>query len=423
MAFRVAETPPAPVIAKPSFRQRIFPISTSSGEIPAMDGLRAIALGLVFLYHAWGANPKGVVLPGNISPRFMSTFGQMGVLLFFVLSGFLLFQPYARAIISGTGLPATRTFYLRRALRILPAYWSAVILIAIIVDPTLWQPDRIWHIISHLTFLYTFHWDTLHSLNGVFWSLGIEMQFYIILPLLARLTVRIGRQVGGSSRAFALIFGLMLVLSLGWHYYFGNIAVLPGKPDYRFFYEQLPSLLIVFGVGMGCAWLHALSRHHNLNPARLVLPATLLGAVGLLLTVYATGIFGIPTFIDPAAKMGVQYRVGLDWDTIVALALGAVLLGVLFGVGGLRWLLSLWPLRVIALVSYSFYIWHNILITRIVPEIDARFNGIAYFGMLLAVCGLASLVVGLIYFHIFERPYLRRKKRMGTQTAATTPAP
>src|SRR5690348_11900504 len=93
--------------------------------LPALDGLRGLAIALVLWYHLM--DPR--VLLGKAAP--LPLYGLLGsgfsgVFLFFVLSGFLLFLPYARALLSGESWPAAREFYRRRALRILPAYYVSL---------------------------------------------------------------------------------------------------------------------------------------------------------------------------------------------------------------------------------------------------------------------------------------------------------
>lgn len=433
MASRVAETPPIAVLPAPSWWRRVvarvFPISNAPGEIPAMDGLRAIAISLVFFYHVRGAGDKFTLTWfGGIDATFITAFGQMGVLLFFVLSGFLLFTPYARAIVyDKPRLPSLLEFYRRRAMRILPAYWTSVILIAFLVNDGGWLwLKRLWHVISHLTFLYTFSPDTLHSLNGVFWSLGIEVQFYILMPFLAWAMLHLGRRIG-AGRAVAGVIGLILALSLVWRWWFAVVLdqqIINQPGDYRFWLDQLPSLLIIFALGMGCSYIWVATNKRDADRAasgtlrqgfqRAIL-ASFVGLLGLAAIVYSTAFGnGAASFYVMAGKRDMLNRVG--WDILVGFGWAAIVIAVLLGFGWLRRILSLWPLRALALVSYSFYIWHDIINSNLNAYIREQYGGAEPLPALLLVLFPLCFLFALGYFHLVELPYLRRKK-------PTPPAP
>src|SRR5260370_37999795 len=114
--------------------------STSDKQIPVLDGVRAIACLSVLIYHWSYAVGKQSIwkplhdihdVPGM--PAYFAAMlaygGDSGVILFFLLSGFLLFLPYAKALLFEGPWPGLRRFYLRRIFRILPGYYAAVFLI------------------------------------------------------------------------------------------------------------------------------------------------------------------------------------------------------------------------------------------------------------------------------------------------------
>ncbi|MCW3040659.1 MAG: acyltransferase 3, partial [Solirubrobacterales bacterium] len=106
-----------------------FPTSAPSGpsRLHALDGLRALAALSVVTYHAW-LYTKPRVSSGakrNTSDYWWHEL-RLGLVLFFVLSGFLLFTPWVRSVLDGTRSPSTRSYAIKRAGRILPAYWLAI---------------------------------------------------------------------------------------------------------------------------------------------------------------------------------------------------------------------------------------------------------------------------------------------------------
>jgi peptidoglycan/LPS O-acetylase OafA/YrhL len=148
-------------------------------HIPALDGLRGIAILLVLAFHT-------ELLP-TLKPLLRD--GWAGVDLFFVLSGFLI----TRILLTGRNSPRYFTnFYARRILRIWPVYFGILLFVfACEKFGLLWNPATVWGWICLLTFTQNFYigaygWDALPDWLGPTWSLGIEEQFYLIWPLLVR---------------------------------------------------------------------------------------------------------------------------------------------------------------------------------------------------------------------------------------------
>jgi len=143
--------------------------------LPELDGVRAFACLSVISYHVYYFFSKSHHLPvitdGIIAGIFNS--GWSGVSLFFVLSGFLLFLPYAKALLGDAQLPAARTFYLRRVLRIMPAYYVSLVLLILILNPEFLQLDHLLNLGLFVTFLMDAPLTYQH-INGPFWTLAVE---------------------------------------------------------------------------------------------------------------------------------------------------------------------------------------------------------------------------------------------------------
>lgn len=165
---------------------------------PALDTLRALAITLVFAYH------YRIFVSGEPSLGWTSVVGWVGVDLFFVLSGYLIGNQLFAALRRGEPL-SLKTFYARRALRTWPAFW--VVLAAYFLFPSVMggrPPPPLW---SFLTFTQNFGLQPGTAFSHA-WSLCIEEQFYLVLPLVVLAARRFGTH---RSQAWLLLAGLMMI--------------------------------------------------------------------------------------------------------------------------------------------------------------------------------------------------------------------
>ena len=218
--------------------------------ISGFGGLRAIAALTVVSYHV--ASWSGLTRGGWFAPIWWELKG--GVVIFFVISGALLYLPYARALRDGSGLPGWRRYARRRAVRILPAYWVA--LTALAVGPfhaAVFGPDA-WRYYS-LSQIYTSH-TRLGGL-GVAWSLCTEGTFYLVLPAFAWVAGRMGggRRGAGAARVQLAMIGAAGLGSLALR---GALTALPGTAaPVATLLVALPGALDWFAIGMALAVLRA----------------------------------------------------------------------------------------------------------------------------------------------------------------------
>jgi peptidoglycan/LPS O-acetylase OafA/YrhL len=182
-----------------------FGRTTSNGAfLPVIDGLRFVAIAWVFLYHGagyvvsviHGSNCKVYEVPFDITHATVSSYtrfasvGFFGVQLFFVLSGFILALPFARACLlpsSARRIPSIRAFYIRRITRLEPPYLINLFVCATLVFLI---KGRDFSDLTKSTLVSLFYGHSLimpgkELLNAVTWSLEIEVQFYLLVPLLA----------------------------------------------------------------------------------------------------------------------------------------------------------------------------------------------------------------------------------------------
>lgn len=389
------------------------------GHLPALDGLRGLAILLVLLDHVTLYTPW----PSGWPPLLVQIglFGWAGVQLFFILSGFLIFLPYAYSLVRQTSWPDPIAFYRRRARRILPVYGA--FLIAVGLPLTLaghLHPARLPAAI--VTALLLHNMDTaatnlVGQLNAPLWTLAIEWQFYLIMPWLARGIARLGAGRVGRlwhSLALVVLFGFgTSVLAMVVRHASGQAQPedAPGALGLvvRLLYGVQGRYLEEFALGMGLAILYVAI----IEPGRIPLPLRR-RIVGVCLM--AAGV-GLPLCHLWARAAG-QYDLGANWTRygvagwtwafagqwVVAacfcLLTAATLLSQV-SQGALARVLAAAPLRWLGTISYSVYVWH-LWVFRLIPP-----------GWMLLP---AVLLLGAASYYVIERPFLvsRRHAERGS---------
>ncbi len=205
------------------------------------ESLRAIAALSVLVFHTAGWSGVNLFTwYGAFTSKL-----HVGVTLFFLISGFLLYRPHAVEMLGGPAAPHAGDYALRRAFRILPAYWVALTVLG------LWPGlsgvfTKNWWVYYGLLQSYRQNWSMRGI--GVAWSLSVEMAFYVLLPLLAMALSRAGRRLDprGRMRLQLLAFAALGVGSLIFRAAIHS-AGLPGL------YTSLPANLLGFLAGMALA--------------------------------------------------------------------------------------------------------------------------------------------------------------------------
>lgn len=185
----------------------------SSGQrFPALDGLRGMAVLAVMLWHLALLCMEG---------RMTGAFGPVAVTIFFALSAFLLYYPVA------AGKPfRAGPYYLRRLLRIYPAYLLLAVPFAFLSMLRRGQVVSAPALLAHVTFMQTWLLQFFRSLDPPAWSLATEVQFYVLLPALIVLLARGGRAVLWVLLGLAVV---VQVVTTPWMAYWWNVpfAILP----------------------------------------------------------------------------------------------------------------------------------------------------------------------------------------------------
>ncbi|MGD0536468.1 MAG: acyltransferase [Verrucomicrobiota bacterium] len=172
-------------------------------HVSFLDSIRGFAVLAVFLYHCLGSafhqfhlpwaglvqDPRGA---GVFALLYPLTLGWGGVAVFFAVSGFCIHLSFARSRAGGHPM---MVFFVRRTFRIYPPYLAALLLFALAfpgIRLTFTKPDDTWQFFSHLFMVHNLDPATFFGINSAFWSLAVEVQLYLIYPVLLWLVARLG---------------------------------------------------------------------------------------------------------------------------------------------------------------------------------------------------------------------------------------
>lgn len=366
-------------------------------RFPLLDGMRAIAVLCIVAVHASGPSP--------VSSEWLTrliTHLNFGVTIFFLLSGFLLYRPFVAHRAGGPAAAGAGTFYKRRLLRIVPAYWLCLTILLIFSDRlSLSGPNLAAQYSLLQTMPFVGEGNCTEQLAGcpVFhtWSLAVEVTFYAALPLYVLLAERLarGRKMLEWVRLELVLLAALAVASVA----YGIAGEAPAPTTIMG--GTFIGFFLWFALGMGLALLSVASEGRTVRwvgwierrPAVPWLAAAALyaGLVALL---------PITAFVlDRGDRLISNVGFGL-----AALLL---LLPAVFGDdrGGLpRRFLANPVIAWIGLVSYGVFLWHIAVLIRINDE----FTDVSYPLMFLLVLGI-SLAIAAASYYLVERPILRLK--------------
>lgn len=372
------------------------PAPTVPSRLHALDGLRAIAALSVVVYHAWLYTlPVVTASARDAVGDYVLHELRLGLVLFFVLSGYLLYGPWVRSARTGGRRPSTRGYAIRRAARILPAYWVAIVGSIVLLWPHGDSPgvrlppaDGLWRF---GVFAQNFWTDTLLKLDAPTWTLAVEATFYLVLPLLGVLALVGRRRVGVIAAPllfFALGFAYNYILS-------GRSGVAPPLS------KVLPAYAPYFALGM----LAAVAAYGR-TFAR--------GAMWALIGAGCVLVIGDAVWAAEHATHGSTARSLRIWrDVPAAAGFALVMLGVGAAVQAPRLLLTRF-MTWVGELSYGVYLWHVPLLLVL------RANGLLplnVVGALLVVLPLTLLVASASWRWI-ERPAQDWSRRVAARGSA-----
>lgn len=392
--------------------------------IAALDGVRAIACLSIIEYHVHYLITRSFdVTPviGQLGNALLMV-GWSGVTLFFVLSGFLLFMPYANHLLFEQPRPSTRTFYLRRALRILPGYYLALLLLIILAHPHYFQWDHLGSLGLFLTLLMDAP-SSYQRINGPFWSLAVEWQYYLLLPVIAQGFSLVVRSAPSPlQRYWRVLIGLvgMILWGIGTRY-LGNYYTL--HPTETLFvprwllnvvllltYGSSGKYLEDFAIGMLCCTIYMFTRnttHGHTIRSYLTRYSTWLWGMGILVlcfmagwSAYVSQLIFLKPFIGAHSFLT---------EFGFALGFGLCLIAILFGPPGLKLVFEWQPLRWIGSISFSLYLWHLpiLLFFRDTVINQLTHSSPTTYLLYWACVSLVIIPFAYVLYRVVERPWMK----------------
>lgn len=374
----------------------------SADHAAAGDFLRVLCVGMIAWYHIWQQSWLSPTLElGGARLTLMPAVraGYMFVDLMLMLSGFLLYLPYANG-----KERAPLAFYRRRALRILPSYWLCLIVMlafALLAPDFKDGPGLARDLAAHLTFTHNLFYPSYVAtrLNVVLWTLAVEVQFYLLLPALAPAFRK------RPPACWLAMVGAALCFQRLWT---GQMA------DTTLFVNRLPNFLDVYANGMLAA--HVYAKLAKRKKRRGLIAA--LGTAACLL-----GLWGIwRLLVGQASVYGYDLlRQGQLDRRFLFSACGALFLaGGSLSYGAVRRFFSNRVLRFLSGVSFNFYIWHQWLAVklkewRIPPYLAAsdpnQAGEMPWQLHYTLICFAAALLAAVAATYLVEKPAARCGQR------------
>jgi peptidoglycan/LPS O-acetylase OafA/YrhL len=366
---------------------------TSSGElIPEIDGLRFLAITSVLLHHMMSIylhrsgrsaipvhSPAEWAAAGDHSWLVPLCYGgHFGVNLFFAISGFILALPFAKRSFGDRPAPSLKNYYLRRVTRIEPPYAICLILFFLYQ----WQSSHkdleflFPHLLASLFYAHGLIYGTHSAINGVAWSLEIEIQFYLLVPVLVLLF---------KLRNAAMRRGLLLALIAAGGWMSQHVIYPSGSTRLMLSLLNFAHYFLV-GFLLADLYLHGWFRPQRKSWLGDLL--TLLGSVGLVAVLSRYGQF--------------YYTLPL---LVLLLYLGCFLGKLSNALVRLRWIV------IVGGMCYTFYLYHVPIVSELLAKTTAlasatRPLGVDFLLQCLLVCPVVFLLCSW-WFVMTEKPFMR----------------
>lgn len=402
-------------------------MNVRADRFPLFDGLRAVAALSVVAFHAAFFARVGDPL------RPYTAHLDVGVTIFFLVSGFLLYRPFVRARMRDEPVPATGAYAWRRFLRIAPAYWVALTVVTLWLSlPDVFGPK------APIFYGFAQIYDPGTGLGGIAqaWTLCVEVTFYAFLPLWALALRRLPGRGNPDRVALQEAAGLALLFAISVAYKVWALRhTSPIALDSGPWLQPLPNFLDQFALGMGLAVLTVWSQSRGSRPEPRLLA-------------FLRRWPSVPFLVAIAAFWAVSTQIGLNGVLLPAdypprrflarhelysvIALGVVVPAVFAapGRGVAGRLLANRAVRWLGLVSFSIYLYHLAVVRQLDEWLDIGGSDELRMAVLFAIGTVCSAAIAAVSYYAVERPALSLKRLVrdraldsATPEALAEPAP
>lgn len=380
-------------------------------HIDVLDGVRAVSILIVVWFHFW---QQSWLMPivGDFNIDWLPRNGAILVDMMILLSGFCLFLPYAKEMVYGIKAPTVSCFYVKRAARIMPSYYASVFIILFCFALPLGQyatgTDMWKDLTPHLFFVHNFFEESYQwtKLNGALWTVAVEVQFYLLFPLLAR---------AFQKKPLLTYFFMIAVGLLSCHWISNHYDTL----NQGMYVNHTLTFTSVFANGMLGAWAYiSMTKNRPKNKAEQTL--------FFLLALGGMWLFKLMCQSRMSYSSATKWQI--DYRFLLSLLFLLILISVIMADRYFHWLLGNRLMKFLAGISFNLYIWHQYLCVKLkefrIPywEGDTPPNQLGdkvwqWKYLLLSIA--VSLVVAILMTYLVEKPlekailklYNKRKKQ------------
>lgn len=375
-------------------------------HIGVLDGIRAVAILIVVWFHFW---QQSWIMPvaGPVNLDWLPRNGAIMVDMMILLSGFCLFLPYAREMVYGERAAGTADFYVKRVARIAPSYYIAVavaLVIALIAGEYGNIGGMFGDLIPHIFFLH--NWfpaaSQMTHLNGVLWTVGVEVQFYLLFPLIVKY----------FKKNPMITYWAMVLVGLVSSWLIGhNFAVI----DQSYWLNNTFTFASVYANGILGAYVYvAMTKDRKRNRAE-----------GIFFTAAALACIWLYKIL---CQSRMSYISETKWQVDYRYLLSLVFL--VFTVSTVlsaRWFRAVWDnavMRFLAEISFNLYIWHQYISVKLKDFHIPRYEGdvppnmvgdTAWQWQYFIVCIVLSLAVATFMTYVVERPLAKLIRKRFSQ--------
>ena len=399
-------------------------VSREAKRVPTFDGLRGVcAVALLVVHVAWTASLTGsyTAKPSNLPAAIVINGFQITVGVFFLLSGLFLFRPFARAILEGKGAkgPALGPYFVRRVLRLIPAYLLVTTAALLLLNFS--SINSVWYVLRPFALMQNYDFKWMAGMD-ITWTVPTEIQWYIALPLIAALTglwARRGATVKARARRLIIPVPILILVGFGWMAYIHRPSMGQFPPEFWW----PVGVAANFGAGLA---LGIMSAHQQVDPnhepvlfrwARKRPNLMWLGAL-VVFALNCWNLDGRPGYGDYATLLGSQifYVLFILFCTFMVLPMvapGAKSRLIDAALGN--------PVIVfLGRISYGLYLYHFVVMNLYLRN-GSIFGGevlqvpflrgkVGFWELESAVLGI-TIVVAAASYYLFERPILNLGER------------